>query len=85
MDTVASVSASLDCGSCGKYPANVCWLAIKEVWHEYLIWTFLVTVGKDIGALQGLWEEAKDVVLFTGQLLSITGGRMNIPRQARPA
>ena len=46
-----------------SYPADVGWLAVEEIGHEHLVWAFLVTMGQDIGALQCLWEEAKDIVL----------------------
>ena len=39
-----------------------CVLALEEVGDEDLISVRLVRVREDIGALQGLWREAEDVV-----------------------
>lgn len=39
-------------------PRDVGWLAIEEVWHEHLVLSLLVAMGKDISSLESLWEEA---------------------------
>ena len=54
-----------------RVPANIGWFAFKQVWHENLIWLLLITVGKNIGALNGLREVAKDVVNYEDSLLRI--------------
>jgi len=45
-----------------RVPADVGRLALEEVWHEDAVWVLLVAVGEDVGALDGLREEAEDVV-----------------------
>ncbi|KAL8687076.1 MAG: hypothetical protein Q9218_006649, partial [Villophora microphyllina] len=37
-------------------------LAVEEVGHEDLVLVVLICVGEDVGALEGLWAVAKDVV-----------------------
>lgn len=40
-------------------------------WHEYLIWSLLVTVCKNVGTLQCLWEETEDIVDNQESLLRV--------------
>ena len=46
----------------GRVPGNVCRLSLKEVRHEYLVLPVLVRGGEDIGTLESLGEEAKDII-----------------------
>lgn len=45
------------------HPGNVGWAALEKVGHENLV-LLTVCVGEDVGSLQGLVEEAKDVVYY---------------------
>ena len=45
-----------------RVPRDVSGLAVKEVRHEDVVLVFFVGVGEDVGPLQILREEAKDVV-----------------------
>ena len=44
-----------------RVPADVGWLALEEVRHEDAVRVLLVAVSEDVGALDGLWEEAEYV------------------------
>ena len=45
----------------GGVPGNIGWLSLEEIGYEDLVGPFLVSVGEDVGALQRLREEAKDI------------------------
>ena len=40
----------------------LCVVALEEIGDEDLVLVRLVRVSQDVGALQGLWREAEDVV-----------------------
>ena len=49
----------------GWVPGDICWLALKEVWHENFVLAIglaVVESGKNIGALKCLRKESKNVV-----------------------
>lgn len=37
-------------------------IAAKPTWHENLVWIFAIAICNDVGALERLWKESKDVV-----------------------
>ena len=45
-----------------RVPGDVCWAALKKVRHENLVLLLLVCVGENVGTLECLREEAKDVI-----------------------
>lgn len=45
-----------------RVPGNVCRVALKPVGHEDLVLLVLIRGGEDIGTLESLGEEAKDVI-----------------------
>lgn len=49
----------------GWEPRNICEIAFKEIWHEYLefpLALLMVETGQDVSTLKCLWKEAEDVV-----------------------
>jgi hypothetical protein len=56
-------------------PRDVCGFAFEEVGHEDLVGVVFVRVGEDIGALEGLIEEAEDVVDDEDALFGRFGAR----------
>lgn len=64
---VAAISGQLTCnedlGFDGKESlhVNIAGLSIEEIGHEDLVAVVLATCCEDIGTLQGLWEESKDI------------------------
>lgn len=51
----------LFCG--GGIPGDVCWVSFEEIWDEDTVF-FWAGVGEDVGALEGLGEEAEDILGF---------------------
>jgi hypothetical protein len=56
-------------------PRDVGGLAFEEIGHEDLVGVVFVRVGEDVGALEGLVEEAEDVIDDEDTLLCVFGTR----------
>lgn len=56
-----------------RVPGDVRWAALKEVRHENLVLLLLVCIGENVGTLESLREEAKDVIDNQNSGLCILG------------